>query len=335
MLPSATVNLIDLALDGANRIVAITHVSPDGDAISSLIATGLALQQLDKRFTMVCDDGLPNRFHYLPLSNQVRSVSDGNYDLIIALDAGDIRRMGRAFADLPQPRPSIVNIDHHITNSYFGDINLVVPEASATVEILFHLFPELGVEITSDLATSLLSGLVTDTLGFRTANVTSGTLRAASALVEAGADLFAVTSKALALKPFSTLLMWQKGLDNIQMEDGVIWTSINYQERLETGYEDTSSFGLGNLMAEVNEAVMSAVFLEFENGRVKVGFRCRPPYNVSELARSLGGGGHHLAAGCTLDGPMDEVVPMVVNRSKKSIRRQRATLEVPAVDVGV
>lgn len=335
MLPSATVNLIDLALDGANRIVAITHVSPDGDAISSLIATGLALQQLDKQFTMVCDDGLPDRFQYLPLSNHVRSIPDGHYDLIIALDAGDIRRMGRAFDNLPQPRPPIVNIDHHITNSYFGDINLVVPEASATVEILFHIFPELGVEITADLATSLLSGLVTDTLGFRTANVTGATLRAASALVEAGADLFAVTSKALTLKPFSTLLMWQKGLNNMQMEDGVIWTSISYQEQLETGYEDTSSFGLGNLLAEVNEAVMSAVFLELENGKVKVGFRCRPPYNMSELARSLGGGGHHLAAGCTLDGPIDEVVAMVVNRSKKSIRRQRATLEVSAVDARV
>ncbi|HCB50558.1 MAG TPA: hypothetical protein DEP47_13845 [Chloroflexi bacterium] len=335
MLSSATVNLIDLALDGANQIVAITHVSPDGDAISSLIATGLALQQLGKTFTMVCDDDLPNRFHYLPLSNQVRAIADGHYDLIIALDVGDIPRMGRAFADLPRPRPPIVNIDHHITNSYFGDINLVVPEASATAEILFHLFPKLGVEITSDLATSLLSGLVADTLGFRTANVTGGTLRAASALIEAGADLFSVTSKALTLKPFSTLLMWHKGLNNIQMEDGLIWTSISYRERLETGYEDTSSFGLGNLMAEVNEAVMSAVFLELANGRVRVGFRCRPPYSVSELAKTLGGGGHHLAAGCTLDGPLDEVVHLVVNRSKESIRRQSTTLEVPAMDVGI
>lgn len=335
MLPSATVNLIDLALDGANKIAAITHVSPDGDAISSLIAVGLALQQLDKQVKMVCDDGLPDRFHYLPLSNQVQTELDGDYDLIIALDAGDSRRLGKAFADLPKSRPPIINIDHHITNSKYGDINLVVPDASATTEILFNLFPELGIEITSDLATTLLSGLVTDTLGFRTANVSSDTLRTASALVDAGADLFSVTAKALTLKPFSTLLMWRKGLNNIQLEEGVIWTSISYQERLETGYEDTSSFGLGNMLAEVNEAVMSAVFLELANGRIKVGFRCRPPFKVSQLARSLGGGGHHLAAGCTLDGPLEEVVPMVVKRSKESIQRQRATLEVPALEVGI
>lgn len=335
MLPSATVNLIDHALDGANKIVAITHVSPDGDAISSLVAMGLALQQLDKQVTLVVDDGLPDRFRYLPLSNQVQTEPDGDYDLIIALDAGDSQRLGKAFADLSQPRPSIINIDHHITNSYYGDINLVVPDASATVEILFNLFPELGIEITPDLATALLSGLVTDTLGFRTANVSSDTLRTAKALVDVGADLFSVTAKALTLKPFSTLLMWQKGLNNVQLEEGVIWTSISYQERLETGYEDTSSFGLGNLLAEVKEAVMSAVFLESANGRVKVGFRCRPPFNVSQLAKNLGGGGHHLAAGCTLDGPLEEVVLMVVKRSKESIRRQRATLEVPTVEVGI
>lgn len=335
MLLSATVNLIDHALDGANKIVAITHVSPDGDAISSLVAMGLALQQLDKQVTLVVDDGLPDRFRYLPLSNQVQTEPDGDYDLIIALDAGDSQRLGKAFADLSQPRPSIINIDHHITNSYYGDINLVVPDASATVEILFNLFPELGIEITPDLATALLSGLVTDTLGFRTANVSSDTLRTAKALVDVGADLFSVTAKALTLKPFSTLLMWQKGLNNVQLEEGVIWTSISYQERLETGYEDTSSFGLGNLLAEVKEAVMSAVFLESANGRVKVGFRCRPPFNVSQLAKNLGGGGHHLAAGCTLDGPLEEVVLMVVKRSKESIRRQRATLEVPTVEVGI
>ncbi|MGD2049923.1 MAG: DHHA1 domain-containing protein, partial [Chloroflexota bacterium] len=89
----------------------------------------------------------------------------------------------------------------------------------------------------------------------------------------------------------------------------------------------------GNMLAEVNEAVMSAVFLELANGRVKVGFRCRPPYKVSQLARDLGGGGHHLAAGCTLDGPLEEVVQMVVKRSKESIRQQRATVEVPALEV--
>lgn len=333
MLPTTTINLIEQALSRADRIVAITHVSPDGDAISSLIATGLALQQLEKRFTLVCDDGLPERFLYLPLSDKIKIAPNGHYQLVFALDAGDSRRMGNAFSRLSSPQPTIINIDHHITNSRYGDINLVIPDATSTSEILFHLFPRLGVKLTPDLATTLLSGLVTDTLGFRTANVTSSTLRTASTLMDAGADLFTVTSKALVRKPYSTLLMFQKGLNNVQLEDGIIWTSISYRERMETGYNDTSSFGLGNLLAEVNEAVMSAVFLELADDRIKVGFRCRPPFNVSDLAMNLGGGGHHLAAGCTIDGPMEEIVPLVIQRSKETIRQQRTVLNVKAFDV--
>ncbi|UCG25654.1 MAG: DHH family phosphoesterase [Chloroflexota bacterium] len=328
MLPAAAIESIRLALEKAETVLVICHVSPDGDAISSLTATGLALEQLGKTFTLVCDDGLPERFLYLPLSHKVsaRPAPDVKYDLIIALDAGDARRLGKAYADLAQPRPLLINIDHHITNTRYGQINLVTPESSATSEILLHLFSFLGVELTEELAVCLLTGLVTDTLNFRTAGVNAETLRAAATLVEAGAVLFDVTSKALALKPVSTLFVWQVGLNNMHIEDGLLWTSISNSEREEVGHRGGSSFGLGNMMADVYQAKLSAVMLEMADGRVSVGFRCRPPYSVSELAISLGGGGHHLAAGCTIDGPLAEAVSLVVSKSKESIRQQRLAL---------
>lgn len=329
MLPATTIESIRLALEKAQSVLVICHIAPDGDAISSLAATGLALQQLDKKFDLVCDDGLPERFHYLPMADKVRSGPNPErvYDLIIALDSGDASRLGTAFANLPEPGPALVNIDHHITNSRYGQIDLVVPEANSTTEILLHLFPALGVDLSDQIAICLLSGLVTDTLGFRTAGVSAATLRAAATLVEAGADLYEVTTKSLTLKPLSTLLVWQKGLNNMRMEDGLLWTSINNQEREQAGHEGSSSFGLGNMMAEVYQAPMSAVIVEMSDGQVSVGFRCRPPYSVSELAMSLGGGGHHLAAGCTLDGPLAEAVSLVVTRSKESIRQQRLALK--------
>ncbi|HSG15757.1 MAG TPA: DHH family phosphoesterase [Anaerolineae bacterium] len=328
MLPATTVESIRLALERAESVLVICHVSPDGDAISSLTAAGLALEQLGKTFTLVCDDGLPERFLYLPLSHKVSSEPDSNikYDLIIALDAGDASRLGRAYAALMETSPPLINIDHHITNTNFGQINLISPEANATTEILLHLFPSLGVVLTEELAVCLLTGLVTDTLAFRTAGVNAATLRAAATLVEAGANLFDVTSKALALKPVSTLLIWQIGLNNMRMEDGLLWTSISSGEREEAGHLGGSSFGLGNMMADVYQAKLSAVMLEMADGRVSVGFRCRPPYSVSDLAMSLGGGGHHLAAGCTVEGPLAEAVSLVVERSKESIRRQRLAL---------
>jgi len=287
------------------------------------------LRQFGKFFTLVCDDSIPERFGYLPLASAIQNtpIQSIDYDLIIGLDAGDSSRLGRAFSQQDLQEPVIINIDHHVTNTRFGQINLVETRATATVEILYHLFLALGAEITPDLATALLTGLVTDTLGFRTAGVTKDTLRTASELVDAGADLFDVTSRALTLKPISTLLMWQHGLKNLQMEEGVIWTTISYAEKLETGYKNSSSFGLGNMLAEVNEAAMSAVLTEAANGQIKVGFRCRPPYNVSKLAMRLAGGGHDLAAGCTLEGTLEEIETLVISKAKESIRNQKAALE--------
>lgn len=322
----STVEAIRRSLDEAQEVLVIAHIAPDGDAISSLTAVGLALQQLEKRFTLVCDSGLPRRFAYLSLADRVqtRPEMDAGYDLIIALDAGDADRLGRAIADWPGPLPCLINIDHHITNTMYGQINLVESGAVATAEILFHLLPKLGVELTAPMAECLLTGLVTDTLNFRTAGVSSSTLRIASELVDAGADLFAVTSQALSLKEMSTLQIWQKGLSNMRLDGGLLWTSISNREREATGHNGTSSFGLGNMMANVYQAAISAVLLEMADGRISVGFRCRPPYSVSELAQSLGGGGHHLAAGCTIDGPLERAEALVTEVSKEAIRQQRS-----------
>jgi phosphoesterase RecJ-like protein len=325
VLPAQTVNAIRNTIIKAEKVIVITHIAPDGDAISSLTAAGLALRQLGKNFRLVCDDGLPSRFSYLPLSDQVyqEPAANSHYDLLIALDAGDADRMGQAYDNLLELSPYLINIDHHATNTMYGNVNLVQPKANSTTEVLYHLLPGLGVDLTPDLAVCLLTGLVTDTLSFRTAGVNSSTLKVASTLVEAGADLFNITTQALNLKSFSTLIIWQKGLDNMKIEDGVLWTAISNEERLEASHDGGSSFGLGNMMADVYQAAMSAVMMEMGNGRISVGFRCRPPHNVSELARSLGGGGHDLAAGCSLDGPLEEAEALVVAKSKEAIRKQR------------
>ena len=328
MSPDA-IAAIKTLLDQANHILVVTHVSPDGDAIGSLTAMGLALQQLEKETTLVCDDGSPARFSFLPLSDRIqnRTGTKEQFDLLVALDCGDMSRMGRAYADLPETDPPIINIDHHVTNTFFGDVNVVETDCNSTAEILYHLLPRLGISMTTELATSLLTGIVTDTLGFRTAGVTGETFQAASALMEAGADLTMITTEALLLKPLTTLQLWRVGLGNMKLEEeGVLWTSISQEEREAIGYEGSSSGGLVNMMANVDEATMSAVLIE-EDERVYVGFRCRPPYSVSELALNLGGGGHPLAAGCTLEGPLEKAEALVVDMSRESIRQQRAVLK--------
>ncbi len=199
-------------------------------------------------------------------------------------------------------------------------------EANATAELLFPLFQKLGVDITPDIAVCLLTGLLTDTLGFRTAGVGSGTLRIASELIDAGADLYMVFTRALIQKPMSTILIWQKGLNNIKTEDGVIWTTISREERLAAGSQSVGSSGLGNLLADVEQIKMSAVFMETDNGKVSVSFRCRSPFNVSELAKIFGGGGHQLAAGCTIDGTLNDVESIVISRAVREMQHQQANI---------
>lgn len=323
-----TIRAIEALLTDAKRVLVVTHISPDGDAIGSLTATGIGLLQLGKETTLVCDDGSPARFNYLPLVDKIQKHVDANnnYDLIIALDCGDMSRMGRAYADLPEPTVPIINIDHHVTNTRFGEVNVVDSDCVSTTEILYHLLPKLGVTITTPLATCLLTGTVTDTLGFRTVGVSANTFRTAGELMEAGANLADITTQALLLKPLTTLRLWQLGLDNMKMEpEGVLWSSISKEERQAIGYAGSSSGGLVNMLANVDEATMSAVLIE-EDEKVYVGFRCRPPYNVAELALNLGGGGHPLASGCTLDGPLAKAESLVVSMARETIRQQQALI---------
>lgn len=317
------------ALQTADEILIVTHVSPDGDAIGSLTAVGQALQQLGKKPTMVCDDSPPDKLHYLPLIDQIHRKTDSRteYDLLISLDCGDERRMGNAYHNLRQPDIRLINIDHHITNTQFGTVNLVDAQSNSTTEILADLLPELEVNITADIATSLLTGLVTDTLGFRTSSVTAKTLQVASDLMKAGANLEDITREALVLKPYDVLQLWRLGLNKMKLEDHVSWTTISLADQRSVSKDNISSHGLGNLLADVHEAAMSAVITEKDNQRIVVGFRSRPPYDVSELAASFGGGGHRYASGCSIEGSLKEAESLVITRAKESIARQLAALE--------
>ena len=316
--------MIQNSLEKAEKILVITHVDPDGDAFGSLTAIGLALMQLNQHGTLVCDDSVPERFSYLPLTNKVKKkpLRSVNYDLLIAVDCGDEFRMGKAFSSLPDPKPFIINIDHHITNTLFGDINLVEPKATSTTEILYQLFIDMDIVISAEIATSLLTGLVTDTLGFHTVGVTPATLRTGADLIEAGADLGFITMRALDVRPMSTFELWRTGMNKTCFEEGLLWASITNQEREAVNFRSNSSVGLVNLLADVEEALMGAVLMEMRDGTIRVGLRCRPPFDVSEVAVALGGGGHPLASGCTLPGPLGEAETLLVRSCQEAIVRQ-------------
>ena len=318
--------MIQFAIEKANRVLVIAHVDPDGDAIGSLTAVGQGLQQLGKRVMLVCDDNVPPRFQGLPLANEVRRApnTEIHYDLVIAVDCADQSRMGWAYDALPDPKPTLANIDHHITNTRFGAFNIIDPDASSTAEILHRFLPEIGVEMTPGIAESLLTGIVTDTMGFRTTNVTAATLRAAADLVDAGGDIATISLLALHQKPFTTAKMWGIGLARMQLEDGLLWTSISREDMQVAGMNgNPNSSGLVNFLVDVDTAVMGIVLTETLDGDVRVTMRAQPPYNVAEVAVQFGGGGHALAAGCALTGPLEQAEARLVAACREAIDRQR------------
>jgi phosphoesterase RecJ-like protein len=309
------------ALDGVHRIAIATHVDPDPDAIGSAAAFGLALRAMGKDIVLLCDGPQSPRSWFLPLANEITTAVPSGFEpeLLVALDSSDRERLGAAAAPLLEAGIPVINIDHHVTNLQYGSINIVDIESAATAELLVTLIDDLGIEITPDIATCLMVGLVGDTRAFSTPSVTSKTFAIAARLVEVGVDLADIVDRVHTRLSVDQLKLWGLALSDLHLQDGVIWVSVPRQGREQLGLTKLSENGLSNLLLTAHEARVSASFIEKEDGQVEISFRARPGYNVADIALSLGGGGHTLASGCTVAGPLDQAIHDVVYRLRKQV----------------
>ncbi|GAB4559869.1 MAG: bifunctional oligoribonuclease/PAP phosphatase NrnA [Anaerolineae bacterium] len=306
----------------AQRILIITHISPDGDAVGSLLGLGWALRSLNKDVALVCGDPIPPAFAFLPGYHDIDRDASGPFDLVIGLDASDPQRLGTPWQRIAQqPMPKIV-IDHHVTNLFFGDLNWVDTKAASTAEMIFDLVKALDVFLTPNIAQALLCGVVTDTRGFRTSNTTARTMAIATELMQHGADLNLITEQTLNRKPLAVLKLWARALPLMQIRNRIVWTTITHEMRQETGNTENGDGGLVNVLISANEADVAVVFTERNPGQIEIGFRAKPGFDVSQVALSLGGGGHPQAAGCTVMGTMDEVQRQVLAALEASLAQQ-------------
>ena len=315
-------------------ILCISHVNPDGDAVGSLLGMAWLLRSLGKAPTPALQDPVPEQLRSLPGADTIITsydvsfhtrVADRPFDLIICLDASSPDRMGKAYNPAVHAATPLLVIDHHVTNTRFGAVNWVAPECAATCQMLVALADALHAPLTAEIATCLLTGLVTDTLGFRTSNTSADVLEAAMRLMRAGADLAAITEQTLNRRPFSAMRLWGLVLPAVQLDERVVWTTIS-REQMAAARHDGSDLQLSGWLVTADEADMSAVFLEKldEEGQIQVecSFRAKPGFDVSELAYALGGGGHPPASGCTLPGNLDTVTARVLPILKQASRRQ-------------
>jgi phosphoesterase RecJ-like protein len=301
-------------LQQSERPLLISHPRPDGDTIGSTLALRLALRELGKDPIIACVHPLGENLTYLPGADQYQETlpEEIDIDLVVVIDMSDLQRTGGLYRDAWRNKIPLLVIDHHATNDAFGDINLVDPTAAATVLLLIDLFDVLGVEVRNELATCLLVGLLTDTRGLRTQSTSPDVLRTVGALIEAGGDYMKVMQKTLDSVPYKKMRGWGLALNRLRLNDRVAWTTFPLTEKETLNISDHADLDLGNLLSRVAEAKITAAFIEMRDGTVKVSFRARPGYDVATVAKSLGGGGHKLAAGCSLVGSLDDVVGRVL-----------------------
>ncbi len=307
-------------LKTANNPLIVSHIRPDGDAIASVIGLGLCLIDAGKKCQMVLLDGIPAKFRFLEGSQHVQKKMEPGYDLVVALDCSDQKRMGEVFATLAVD----INIDHHITNERFAKTNLVVPSEPATAAILTRFLPEWGFALSQPVANALLTGILTDTIGFRTSNVSAESLRQAAQLIDAGADLNGAYERALVYQSFSASLLWGLALSRLQRKGKLAWTSITLEDRKNAGYSGRDDADLTNLLSAIENTEIAILFNVQNDCKIKVSWRSNAGIDVSQIAQRFGGGGHPPASGAEINGSLQEVEEMVLKVSNQYLKVQKS-----------
>ncbi len=310
-------------IQAARYPLLICHVAPDGDAIGSLMGLGRALRQMGRQPILACSDSAPAHFDFIPGVKAIVQEVDDLFDLVISLDCSDLRRLGH-FPEMPGfDNHPLINIDHHQTNLDFGDVNLVDHQAASTTEMVLRLLEYMDISIDARLATCLLTGLVTDTRGFRTNNVTPQVMDAALRLMKAGAALPYIARHTLDRRPSGALRLWGAALARLHVDNGVIWTSIPLEMRRAVDFVGNSDTGLVSFLVSADDADVAVIFNEREDGRIEIGLRAMPGFDVAQVALQFGGGGHVLASGCTIPGPLEEAQDRFLTALQADLARQR------------
>ena len=318
MTETADLKAIADALRQHDRFLVVTHENPDGDALGSLLATTLALRQAGKDAVMYLPGRtpLPSEYRFMPLEELLREPpADAAERVLLAVDCAKEDRIGDA--DAISRAPLVLDVDHHHDNTRFGDLNLIVADASSTGEVLRDVFAELGVELTPELAEPLYIALVTDTGRFQYANTTPKALRLAAELVEAGADIHAVFQEVYESVEFAKLKLLARALGRAEVLEGgrIVVSHLLRADFADVGASEPYSEGIIDYLRAVEGAELAVLVREQLNESAhayKGSLRSSiDELDVSAIARRFGGGGHRQAAGFSTDLPLLEIVEQI------------------------
>ncbi|MBY0010054.1 DHH family phosphoesterase [Paenibacillus typhae] len=302
----------------------VSHVQPDGDAVSSTLAVGWLLSCLGKKYTMLNEGPIPKRMEYLWHAGEIVNLADGElprqYSNIICVDCADFQRVGltqRYFASDAR----IVNIDHHPTNNGYGLVTLIKPDAAATAEILFDLLKTFQVEWDLDIATAIYTGLLTDTGGFRYTNTSPKVMAAVSELLAMGVNGPELAENLLEEMTLAQVKVLNRALNTLQLspEGDIAWLYVTPQDMIDCGAANEDLEGIVNYPRNIRGVEVGILFKVIDEHAVKASLRSAGKVDVAALAQVFGGGGHTRAAGARIGGTLDEAVALVLQEVRRHL----------------
>jgi len=304
-----------------------SHISPDGDAIGSQIAVYSLISELGKKAYIINRDLVPITYSFMPKVDAFKSGGTEifyleNADVSIILDCANLGRTGEKLASLIHPKYALINIDHHLKNTHFGTHNLVDENACATAELVFNLLKYNGIRIGYERAVCLYAAILTDTGSFRYQNTNSETHRIAAQLIDEGIKPDIIAEMIYASIPYPRTRLFGLALKSMQItKDGkVAWVSVTRDMFEETGTESADTEEFVDYVRSVRDIRLAILFRENEDGSIKVSLRSKGDSNsgftvfVDQIASAFGGGGHKMAAGCVLLGPLSKAIDIILHK---------------------
>ena len=305
----------------AEKIVILTHESPDGDAVGSSLAMKLILEKLEKKADVIIPE-YSRLFNFLPSAEEIMIDSEiKNYDLAISVDCATLKRMAKK--EYFENAKSTIVIDHHGSNTMYGDLNYVNPASPACCEVIAGMVKSYEIDITKDIGTCLMTGIITDTGGFRHVGITPETFEFTADLIRLGVDVPDIYKRTLNTKTRANFELTKKVMDRMEiLEDGkVSFTYMDKKDEEEVGAEPGDHEGLVEIGRDIEGVEVSIFIRQKENeDAYKVSMRSGNKVNVSDICFLFGGGGHPRAAGALIQGNVEQVKEKLMKEVRKALK---------------
>lgn len=309
-------------IKAAGDILITSHIMPDGDNIGSVCALSGALRLSGYKVDCALFDAVPDILKFLPGASEIKKLAeiDKKYDLLIVLDSSSVDRTG--VSDLGKYSDFVINIDHHVCNDNFGNINLLHTNYSSTAQIVFDLIKKARLKFNPEIATCLYCGLMTDTVGFQTSNTDENVFKMASALVKFGASPNHISREMFQNKSMKNIIIIGKTLSALNFIDNglICWGKVDQKTIREVGAQPSDCFGIVNQMVSIKGVEVAILFNERADGKTVVDFRSKTVIDVNKIANAFGGGGHVRASGATIEGNLTDIISEVVNFAVEHIK---------------